>query len=95
MLFLAMLLQTIPSDPEKSGTPALPRMLDLVSVECIDAAGCSVDPARRYRLDMEAAPGEDAQRSALRGVWQACETTGAPVCPSKGRLILRTAIEPR
>lgn len=89
MLALAMLLQTAPIKAEEP----LPRLLDLVAAECVDERGCAVDGGRRFRLSTEPRPGEDSMARAMHGVWEPCETTGAPKCPSKGRLILRAEIE--
>jgi hypothetical protein len=90
MLALVMLLQTLPLNPDK---PALPRLLDLVTAECVDENGCPVEGGRRYRLASQPVVGEDSMARAMHGVWEACETTGAPKCPSRGRLILRAEIE--
>ncbi len=90
MLALAMLLQTVPVVTEARG---MPRLLDLVSAECVDENGCPIDGGRRFRLDAEARPGEDSMARAMHGVWRPCETTGAPKCPKKGRLILRAEID--
>jgi len=90
MLFFALLLQTTPADADPVGEPAFPRILDLVAKDCADAA---CDPGRRYRLDARPVAGERPKDRALRGIWQPCGTTGAPVCPSKGQRILRTEID--
>jgi len=90
MLALVMLLQTVPLDPDP---PAMPRLLDLAKAECVDENGCAVDGERRFRLTSEPVPREGSMARAMHGVWKPCETTGAPKCPAKGRLILRAAIE--
>ena len=81
MLFFALLLQTIPADPDPAQESAFPRILDVAAQDCAENR---CDPGRRYRLDVDVAPGEDPKRRALRGVWQPCGITGAPFCPSKG-----------
>lgn len=85
MLFFLLLLQTAPNDPDPVAEPAFPRILDVAARDCVDGA---CDPGRRYRLDVSPAAGEDAKDRALRGEWQPCGTTGAPVCPSKPQPIL-------
>ena len=90
MLFFLLLLQTAPSDPDPGAEPAFPRILDLAARDCAEGA---CDPGRRYRLDVDTVAGERPKDRALRGVWQRCGTTGAPVCPSKGHRILRTDID--
>lgn len=86
MLFFALLLQTVSTDSDPTGEPPLPRILDLAAQNC---EGVVCDPGRRYRLDVDSTAGEDAKNRALRGVWQPCGTTGAPVCPSKPRALVR------
>lgn len=86
MLFFALLLQTVPADPDPVVEPTFPRILDLAARDCADGA---CDPGRRYRLDVDIAVGEKPKDRALRGVWQPCGTTGAPVCPTKAREIVR------
>jgi hypothetical protein len=86
MLFFALLLQTAPADPDPNAEPAPLRILDVAASDCADGA---CDPGRRYRLNVERVAGEKPKDRALRGVWQPCATTGAPVCPSKGRRIMR------
>jgi hypothetical protein len=91
MLLWALLLQTVPVRPEEEpAAPALPTILDLAARDCAAAAACGVVPTRRYRLDVQAVISEDPKNSALRGAWRPCGITGAPVCPSKGHLLLRT-----
>lgn len=90
MLFFALLLQTVPADPDPGAEPAFPRILDVAAQDC---AGNRCDPGRRYRLDVDVVQGEDPKRIALRGAWQPCGITGAPVCPSKGRTILRADLD--
>lgn len=90
MLFFALLLQTVPADPDPVAEPSFPRILDRAALDCADGA---CDPGRRYRLDVATVAGERPKDRALRGEWRPCGTTGAPVCPSKGRTILRTDLD--
>ena len=90
MLFFLLLLQTAPSKSDPPPDPAFPRILDLAAKDCADGA---CDPGRRYRLDVRQVTTERAKDRALRGEWRPCATTGAPVCPSRGRRILRTDID--
>ena len=90
MLFFALLLQTVPAEPDPAGEPVFPRILDRAALDC---AGGACDPGRRYRLAVARAPAERAKDRALRGNWQPCETTGAPVCPSQGHRILSTDLD--
>jgi len=83
MLFFALLLHGVTDPPNP---PALPRILD----RCADG-GC--DTARRYRLVAEDVTREDAQVRELRGNWEACGTTGAPVCPTNGRMIVHASLD--
>ena len=88
MLLWAILLQTVPLKQEQDRTPtALPRILDLVQ-----PSGSAEKAQRRYRLDVATVMDEDDKTRALRGEWKPCETTGAPVCPSKGRLLFKTGM---
>lgn len=88
MLLWAILLQTVPLKPDDEPVaPAFPRILDLAATDCVH--GDCTDQ-RRYRLDVDSVVTGDAKLRALRGSWRPCGTTGAPVCPSKGRLVLRT-----
>ena len=86
MLFFALLLHgaTDPVDPP--ARPVLPRITD----RCADGA---CDSARRYRLVAQDVAGEDAKDRELRGNWEACGTTGAPVCPSNGRQIVHASLD--
>jgi hypothetical protein len=90
MLFFALLLQTVPAEPDPATEPAFPRILDVAAQDC---AGNRCDPGRRYRLDVTPVAGERPKDRALRGEWQPCATTGAPVCPSKGHRIIRTDLD--
>lgn len=85
MLVFAILLQSAPAFGE---TGAMPRLVDF-------AAERTALRERRFRLEVEPAPVEDAKDRALRGVWRSCGLTGAPVCPSKGKIRLRAVLEPR
>lgn len=87
MLLWAVLLQTVPLKQEERPQPALPRLLDLVQHQ-----GSVEKTRRRYRLDVATVAAEDDKTRALRGEWKPCETTGAPVCPSKGRLLFKTGM---
>ena len=91
LVMLAMLLQSAGAYRQ----PELPRLLGPALAECVDEDGCHVDGSRRYRLETRPRIVEDSMERAMRGVWQPCETTGAPVCPSKGgALVFRAEIEP-
>ena len=93
MLFLALLLQAAPQDVEdRRREPALPRILDIANRDC-GPVGCARPPSRRYRLQVETAMPEDPQQRALRGAWQPCGITGAPVCPSRGRVVVRSDLD--
>ena len=91
MLLWAILLQTVPiKQDHKRVQPALPRLLDLAGKPC-RKGGC--EPVqRRYRLEVESVLTSDPQQRALRGAWQPCGTTGASICPSKGRMLFRTSL---
>ena len=89
MLLWAILLQTVPMRDSDPVPRAFPRLLDLAGQACRDAAECGGDPPRRYRLETRSLPIADSKIRALRGEWKACGTTGAPVCPSRGRLTFR------
>lgn len=91
MLVLAFLLQAVPAAHQDPAKP-LPRILDLAGTLCV-VDGCDSEPGRRFRLDSESERPESTMQRAMKGVWRACETTGAPKCPSKGRLILQAPIE--
>lgn len=84
MLMFAMLLQSVIAENP------LPRLLGPLTAECVDEHGCPVEGARRFRLESEPAPVDDVMTRAMQGVWKPCETTGAPKCPAKGRLVFRT-----
>lgn len=85
MLLWAILLQTVPLKPEEERATALPRILDIAQQECID---CGDSPERRFRLDVQPVAARDTKAVALKGYWRPCGTTGAPVCPSRGRKVL-------
>lgn len=88
MLLWAILLQTVPLKQEDDRPqPALPRILDLAQQQRSGEA-----TGRRYRLDVATVSAEDNKHLALRGQWKPCGTTGAPVCPSKGRILFRTGM---
>ena len=89
MLMLAILLQSVGAYRD----PDLPRLLGPLVAECIDEHGCQVDGGRRFRLESQPRTIDGSMERAMRGVWEPCETTGAPVCPSKGKLIFRAEIE--
>jgi len=90
MLLWALLLQTVPVRPdEEPVAPELPTILDLAARDCAAAKACGGEQPRRYRLDVETVASENAKDRALRGAWRPCGITGAPVCPSKGRVVLR------
>ncbi len=85
MLFFALLLQSAPTMGEELS----------VALRLVDPASEREEMRdRRYRLDVEPAPIEDAKDRALRSVWKPCGLTGAPVCPSQGRLTVRASFEP-
>ncbi|MBO9714444.1 hypothetical protein [Sphingomonas sp.] len=73
--------------------PVLPHLTDRMPRSCRALRGCTADTARRFRLESEPARVDDTMTRAMQGVWKPCETTGAPKCPSKGRLIYRTDID--
>ncbi|MEI9853146.1 MAG: hypothetical protein WDN24_22485 [Sphingomonas sp.] len=84
MLVFAILLQTVP--PETGEAPAMPRLTDPATEREMMR---EVMRERRFRLDVESVPVEDAKNRALRAVWRPCGLTGAPVCPSKGTFVVR------
>lgn len=51
------------------------------------------DPAKRYRLPLPSTEVTDAKREAVRNTGMACGTTGAPVCPHKGRQVLKSSLD--
>jgi hypothetical protein len=87
MLMLAILLQSV------DGAPALRPLLGPAIADCVDERGCHVDGGRRFRLESRPTVSQHPMERAMEGFWQPCETTGAPVCPSKGTLIFRAEIE--
>ena len=54
----------------------------------------SRDPDVRYRLTDLPSEKVDGKDLAVRNTGMACETTGAPVCPSKGTPLVRTPLDP-
>ncbi len=48
-----------------------------------------VDSAQRYRLPLASTEVVDAKGDAVRNTGMACGTLGAPVCPSKGKPLLK------
>ncbi|WHU01930.1 MULTISPECIES: hypothetical protein [unclassified Sphingomonas] len=51
-----------------------------------------VDPNQRYRLPLPSTEIADAKGDAVRNTGMACGTTGAPVCPSKGKALVKTSL---
>ena len=49
-----------------------------------------VDPAQRSRLPLPSTEIVDAKSEAVKSTGMACGTTGAPVCPHKGRPLIRS-----
>ncbi|RYY23336.1 MAG: hypothetical protein EOP62_20515 [Sphingomonadales bacterium] len=52
------------------------------------------DPDLRYRLTDLPLEKVDGKDLAVRDTGMACETTGAPVCPSSGTTLVKTPIQP-
>jgi len=59
----------------------------------IPVAAVPSDPNRAYRLTNIAPEVVDNKVLAVQNTGMECETTGAPVCPSKGTTIVRSAID--
>lgn len=52
------------------------------------------DPNARYRLTDLPSERVDGKDLAVRDTGMPCETTGAPVCPSKGTPVVSAPLEP-
>ena len=52
------------------------------------------DPNLRYRLTDLPLEKVDGKDLAVRDTGMACETTGAPVCPSNGMQLVKTPLNP-
>ncbi|MES2988501.1 MAG: hypothetical protein V4808_11390 [Pseudomonadota bacterium] len=59
----------------------------------IPIVAVSSDPNARYRLTDLPSERIDGKDLAVRDTGMACETTGAPVCPSKGTQVVKTALD--
>lgn len=59
---------------------------------------CSADPAcapradTRYRIADAGEPLIDAKAEAARPNWKTCGVTGMPVCPSRGRTLVKASL---
>jgi len=51
------------------------------------------DPNQRYRLPLANSEVADAKGDAVKSAGMACGTTGAPVCPHKGRQVLKASLD--
>jgi hypothetical protein len=60
-----------------------------------DATEARRDPAQRYRVMPERVTEPTTMDRAMQGAPQTCETTGAPVCPSKPRPLLAAELGPQ
>ncbi len=60
----------------------------------IPVAAVPRDPNARYRLTGLPSERVDGKDLAVRDPGMACETTGAPVCPSNGTTVVKTPILP-
>lgn len=55
-------------------------------------AACERDASQRYRLPLPSPAIVDAKREAVRDTGLACGVTGAPVCPQRGRQVLKASL---
>jgi hypothetical protein len=60
----------------------------------IPVRAVSRDPNMRYRLTDLPSEKIDGKDLAVRDKGMACETTGAPVCPSNGIQVVKTPLTP-
>ena len=98
MLLLALMLQSVTQPPvtishvRMTARPVSRpvRRLHLMPDCRLDASCARADP---NRLIADTELREDPKQAALRGgTWQNCGTTGMPVCPSRGRQMLRARL---
>ena len=98
MLLLVLALQSVTAPPAAIShvrTTARPisgpiRRLRLMPDCRLDGSCTRTDP---NRLITDAELREDPKRAALRGgAWQDCGITGMPVCPARGRQVLRASL---
>ncbi|WP_448663053.1 hypothetical protein ACG3SL_20870 [Sphingomonas sp. CJ20] len=54
--------------------------------------GAACDPANRYRLAIAPEMQLTRKERAAQTDWKACGVTGMPVCPSRGRTLVKTPL---
>ncbi|AJP73240.1 hypothetical protein [Sphingomonas hengshuiensis] len=65
----------------------------LTPAACSADPNCAKRPDERYRITPEPEAKLDPQREAAGQSWKTCGTTGMPVCPSRGRTLLKTGLD--
>src|SRR6218665_285193 len=103
MLLLALALHgatTIADDPQryrKAKTTRTVRMTRIPARAAPRATSLAItvpaDPNRRYRLPLPSTELADAKGDAGKNTGMACGTTRAPVCPHKGRQLIKTSLD--
>jgi len=101
MFLLALAFASVTAAPAPEPQRARAKRVRVVRVPARAKPGAiripvrapSADPNRRYRLADATPELVDQKQLAVRNTGMACETTGAPVCPSKGTPIVKAEID--
>ena len=101
MLMLALALAGVTAGPAPDLQRARAKRVRTVRMPArarpdairIPIATVSRDPNKAYRLTDIAPEVVDNKVLAVQSTGMDCETTGAPVCPSKGTTLVRSAID--
>lgn len=100
MLMLALALAGVTvapaPDPQRAKRTKVVRVAKRVrpGASRIPIVAVSRDPNQRYRLTDVRSDRIDGKDLAVRDTGMACETTGAPVCPSNGTKLLSAPLKP-
>ena len=98
MLLLVLMLQSVTTPPATIShvrMTARPISRPVRRLHLMPDCRLDTDCARpdRHRLIADTELREDPKQSALRGgTWQNCGVTGMPVCPARGRQVLRASL---
>jgi hypothetical protein len=92
VLSLILMLQSVTSPPKavhvrRVRLPVAARPMNLPA-DCGVGARCESDPATAFRILPDATVPVEGKQMVLRGPSN-CGVTGMPVCPSKGREMVR------